>query len=429
MNLPRGNSLIFWLVLSHLGFAGQAVSEDSYTAFRNQLVNTILIPSGISDPRVINSIRTTPRHEFVPRKQRDKAYFDMALPIGGRQTISPPYVVAFMTEKLQTQPTDRVLEIGTGSGYQAAVLSPLVAKVYSIEIVESLGTKARATLQRLQYKNVHTKIGDGYAGWPEHAPFDKIIVTCSPEAVPQALVDQLADGGRIVIPLGERFQQTLYLLRKENGQLRREALEGTFFVPMTGSAESERKVQIDETRPQLSNWSFEETTTNSNMPLGWYYVRQAKVVESDDAPDGTRCLMLNNTTPGRMAHAMQSFGVDGRSIQTLTLSVKLRGVGLQNGPARDYRPSIIVEFYSVSRAPVGRFMLGPWSGTFDWQYQSRTLPIPRAAKLGVVGIGLFGGTGTLNFDMIKLQIAKLRKTNIKNPLGNSTNPTDDPNVP
>jgi len=409
MYLTRQINLIVWIVLSGIVDAGQVQQKGPSARARNQLVDSALIPSGISDPRVIKSIRATLRHEFVPRRQRDKSYFDMALPIGGGQTISPPYIVAFMTEKLEPQPTDRVLEIGTGSGYQAAVLSPLVAEVYSIEIVESLGIKARGTLQRLGYKNVHTKIGDGYAGWPEHAPFDKIIVTCSPEEVPQALVDQLAEDGRIVIPLGDRFQQTLYRLRKKNGELRREALEGTFFVPMTGAAESHRKVQIDETRPQVSNTSFEETTDDPKVPLGWYYLRQATVIQSDEAPDGKRYLNVKNEIPGRMAHTIQSFGVDGKTVRTISVSAHVRGTEVKRGPSKDEGPSIIVEFYSASRAPAGRHELGRWSGTFDWQQESQVIPVPQRAILGVVGIGLFGGTGTLDFDQVQLRAEKMRK--------------------
>ena len=421
--------LIIGVALGQLLTVELTLAGDRYAKIRNQLVETALIPSGISDSRVIRSIRETPRHEFVPRKQRDKAYFDMALPIGGGQTISPPYVVAFMTEKLDPQPTDKVLEIGTGSGYQAAVLSPLVAEVYSIEIVESLGRRARETLRRLKYKNVHTKIGDGYAGWPDKAPFDKIIVTCSPEAVPQALVDQLAEGGRIVIPLGERFQQTLYMLRKEDGRMEREALEGTFFVPMTGVAESRRKVQIDETKPELSNAGFEEMAADSSVPWGWYYVRQARVVETEGAPDGKRILEVSNTTPGRMAHTMQSFGIDGRLVRSVSLSAQVSGADLQAGPGQDGGPSILVEFYSASRAPVGRFQLGRWSGTFDWQMQSRIIPVPRGAKLGVVGMGLFGGTGTLKFDQVQLRVEKLRNTGGDQPSPRSVNPSQETTPP
>ncbi len=185
---------------------------------RTRMVDEEIVAAGVKNPRVIAAMRATPRHEFMPANLWPNAYYDMALPIGEGQTISPPFIVAYMTEAIDPQPTDKVLEIGTGSGYQAAVLSGLVEEVYSIEIVESLGKRAAKTLKRLKYENVHTKVGDGYLGWPEHAPFDKIIVTCSPEKVPQALVDQLKEGGRMVIPVGERYQQTLYLLKKTERQ-------------------------------------------------------------------------------------------------------------------------------------------------------------------------------------------------------------------
>ncbi len=192
-------------------FSDAAVSAQKsrrWTESRRQMAQHVF-SQGIKDRRVRNSIASTPRHEFVPVGQRHNSYYDMALPIGHGQTISPPFVVAYMTEQLDPQPTDKVLEIGTGSGYQASVLSPLVANVYSIEIVEPLGKTAAATIRRLKYDNVTTKIGDGYQGWPEHAPFDKIIVTCSPEKIPAPLIEQLNEGGRMVIPLGERYQQLL----------------------------------------------------------------------------------------------------------------------------------------------------------------------------------------------------------------------------
>lgn len=194
------------------------------------------MPRGIHEERVLAAMMKVPREEFVPEHLRAASYADQPLPIGYDQTISQPFIVAFMTEQLRPQPQDRVLEIGTGSGYQAAILAQLVTDVYSIEIIEPLARTAEATLQRLGYKNVHVKVGDGYKGWPEHAPFDAVIVTCAPDHVPQALVDQLKEGGRMIIPVGGPGDQELYLLEKEKGALRRRAVSPVRFVPMTGEA-------------------------------------------------------------------------------------------------------------------------------------------------------------------------------------------------
>jgi len=188
---------------------------------------------GIRDPKVLQAMGKVPRHELVPTHLQDYAYDDRPLPIGYDQTISQPYVVAFMTEQLQADKTHRILEIGTGSGYQAAVLAELVKEVYSIEIVDPLAKRAKADLKRLGYQNIKVKSGDGYAGWPEHAPFDAIIVTCAPDHVPQPLIDQLKEGGRMIIPVGTNLDQELYLLQKENGQVRQKAVLPVRFVPLT----------------------------------------------------------------------------------------------------------------------------------------------------------------------------------------------------
>jgi len=201
------------------------------------MVQQQLEARGIKDERVLAAMAKVPREEFVPADQRADAYQDGPLPIGYDQTISQPYIVAFMTEQLRPKPGDRVLEIGSGSGYQAAILAELVTEVYTIEIVEPLAKTAEATLQRLGYKNLHLKVGDGYKGWPEEAPFDAIIVTCAPDKVPQPLVDQLKDGGRMVIPVGERFAQQLYLLEKKNGQLKESVTLPVRFVPMLRDAQ------------------------------------------------------------------------------------------------------------------------------------------------------------------------------------------------
>ena len=196
------------------------------------MVQQQLVARGINQERVLMAMSKVPREEFVPEDVRSASYHDGPLPIGYDQTISQPYIVALMTEKLRLTPKDRVLEVGTGSGYQAAVLAELVEEVYSIEIIEPLAKRAKATLQRLGSKNVHVKVGDGYQGWAEHAPFDAIIVTCAPDHVPKPLVAQLKEGGRMVIPVGGCGAQELYLLEKRNGELRQSAVLPVQFVPM-----------------------------------------------------------------------------------------------------------------------------------------------------------------------------------------------------
>jgi len=233
--------LLMPLWLTFLTVAGPAASravaaDDSFARARQRMVAEQLASSGrdITNARVLTAMGNVPRHEFVPERLRAQAYEDRPLPIGHGQTISQPYIVAFMTEQLDPRPVDRVLEIGTGSGYQAAVLAELTAQVYTIEIIEDLAQRAATNLQRLGYTNVQVRAGDGYKGWPEAAPFDAIIVTCAPEKVPQPLIDQLKDGGRMIIPVGPMSNQELVLLRKHANQLEQRAVLPVQFVPMTG---------------------------------------------------------------------------------------------------------------------------------------------------------------------------------------------------
>jgi protein-L-isoaspartate(D-aspartate) O-methyltransferase len=206
---------------------GQSAKADHHAQARREMVAIQIRARGVENPRVLAA---TAMHSL--------AYADRPLPIGHGQTISQPFIVAFMTEALKPAPADKVLEIGTGSGYQAAVLAELVAQVYTIEIVKPLGERAREDLARLGYANVHVRVGDGYEGWPENAPFDAIIVTCSPEQVPQPLVDQLREGGRMVIPVGTQAGgQDLYLLEKRGGKVVKQAILPVRFVPMTGKAQ------------------------------------------------------------------------------------------------------------------------------------------------------------------------------------------------
>jgi protein-L-isoaspartate(D-aspartate) O-methyltransferase len=194
---------------------------------------------GISDPATLAALRTVPRHEFLPMRLRSEAYADYPLPIGHGQTISQPFIVAFMTEAIRPRPGERILEIGAGSGYQAAILAQMGAQVYTIEIVEPLAEMARQTLERLGYKNARVKSGDGFRGWPEHAPFDAIIVTCAPDKIPAPLIEQLRDGGRMIIPVGSGMNQELVLLRKTGDKIEKQSVLPVRFVPMTGEAQTD----------------------------------------------------------------------------------------------------------------------------------------------------------------------------------------------
>lgn len=212
-------------------------SDGAFAASAGAMIEKQLRPRGIDDPRVLGAMAKVQRENFVAKELRASAYEDRPLPIGYGQTISQPFMVAFMTQALKPKSTDRVLEIGTGSGYQAAVLGELVAEVYTIEIVRPLAQRAAIVLNVLGYKNVLVKGGDGYKGWPEHAPFDAIIVTAAPDHVPRPLVDQLKEGGRMVIPVGKTYAQELQVLEKHGGILKQTAAIPVKFVPLTRDPE------------------------------------------------------------------------------------------------------------------------------------------------------------------------------------------------
>lgn len=205
---------------------------------RKEMVAQQIVSRGITDECVIDAMLAVERHKFVPDQYEKFAYDDYPLPIGEGQTISQPYIVALMTELVNLRQADRVLEIGTGSGYQAAVLAMLVSDVYTIELIPSLAQSAEQRLKTLGYDNAHVRCGDGFLGWPEAAPFDAIIITCAPPDVPQPLIEQLADGGRLVVPLGEDFQM-LTLFEKKEGELEETSLIPVRFVPMKGMIEEE----------------------------------------------------------------------------------------------------------------------------------------------------------------------------------------------
>lgn len=211
--------------------------NDPWKVRRENMVTRDIVRRGVTNAQVLRAMRTVPRHAFVHELHKPSSYNDYPLPIGFDQTISQPFIVAAMTEALSPGPGEKVLEIGTGCGYQAAVLAEIYDAVYTIEIIPELAARAKKTCEKLGYTNIHVRCGDGYRGWPSEAPFDGIIVTCAPEDVPQPLIDQLAEGGRIVIPVGGDYSQELIRLTKEESGLKREKLMGVRFVPMTGEAE------------------------------------------------------------------------------------------------------------------------------------------------------------------------------------------------
>jgi protein-L-isoaspartate(D-aspartate) O-methyltransferase len=422
MKIQRFFALVLGIVAGlSVSATSQAQPLREWHKLADEMVDKEIVAAGVTNERVIQAARDTPRHEFVPANQRPFAYFDMALPIGDAQTISPPFIVAYMTQEIDPQPTDRVLEIGTGSGYQAAILSPLVRDVYSIEIVDSLSRRATRTLKRLDYKNVFTRAGDGYKGWPEAAPFDKIIVTCSPEKVPQPLVDQLREGGLMIVPVGERYQQSLYLMRKIDGKLKSEALRPTLFVPMTGEAEEQRTVKPDPANPQVANGSFEDVASEDvagetgggekgandaakKEPVGWHYQRQlALKTDMADAPDGKSYVTFQNAEPGRGSQALQGFAIDGRKIDELRLSFSVRGENIRPGSKPDQWPMVVVTFYDDRRQIVGEESVGSFAGTFDWRQEEKLLGVPLRAREAILRIGLLGAVGELSLDNLQMQ--------------------------
>lgn len=224
-------SMAVCFALSAIVFSMGTDAEGSPES--REMVENQLRKRGILDARILTAMEKVPRHEFIPSDLRNLAYSDRPLPIGHGQTISQPYIVALMTELLHLDSRSRVLEIGTGSGYQAAILAELVSDVYTIEIIEPLAQQACETWERLGYRNIHAKVGDGYLGWPEEAPFDAIIVTCAPDNVPPNLTKQLSEGGRLVVPVGDCGNvQELFVLEKREGKILREPVTEVRFVPM-----------------------------------------------------------------------------------------------------------------------------------------------------------------------------------------------------
>ncbi len=396
-----------------------------------RMVIDVLVPTKqLKNIDVLKAMMRVPRDQFVAKDLRPFAYQDITLPIGNSQTISPPFVVAYMTEQLDPKPTDRILEIGTGSGYQAAVLGLLVQDVYTIEIVKNLGQRAETLLKRLKYANIHCKVGDGYLGWPDAAPFDKIIVTCSPEKIPQPLVDQLKEGGKILIPLGDRYQQYFYLFTKVNGQMEKQTLIPAFFVPMTGEAESKRIVKPDPKNPALVGGDFEEINEGSNTPVGWYYTRNVAIAPEENAPSGSSVLLFNNEkvlqeqlkkekigqsvgtvmtaaqkSHELMAHSLQAFAIDGNYVKKLNLSCYIRANDLKSNDGSRMIPVVVLSFFDKERSFIGeKIIVAVPTSNFDWKiFERQDIAVPKKAKEGAIRIGILTGTGELAIDKIEIK--------------------------
>ena len=403
--LPLSQTRIFRVVVSLMVLVGTMLAGrtaygqklDPTRAARNKMVSEYIEREGITNPRVLDSMRQVPRHEFVTPQTRKSAYVDAALPIGFKQTISPPFVVAYMTQTIDPQPEDRILEIGTGSGYQAAVLSNLCKEVYSIEIVEPLGKAAKERLARLSYDNVTTKIDDGYLGWQEFAPFDKIIVTCSPENVPKPLIDQLKEGGRLLIPLGERYQQVFHQFEKKDGKLEEKRLISTLFVPMTGESEEQRKIKPDPLHPRILNGGFETDENQDGYADHWHYQRMTTLVE-EGASEGKRCILFDVPEYGRLAQGLQATAIDGSKVGSLNVRVRYKCEDVKNGVEGYEYASIQITFYDENRKDFDYNLLGPWKGTEDWTTVTKTIPVPSKAREMIFRIGLNGATGKLWLD-------------------------------
>lgn len=393
-----------WIALGVIGFGPcgvMAQSRDTFRDARMKMVSEYIEREGVKNPRVLASMRQVPRHEFMPLSQRQFAYHDAALAIGYKQTISPPFIVAYMTEAIDPQPEDVVLEIGTGSGYQAAVLSSLVKTVYTIEIVEQLGKQATERLKRLNYDNVHTRVGDGYLGWPEHAPFDKIIVTCSPENVPQPLVDQLREGGKMIIPLGERYRQVFHLFEKQDGKLKATRLINTLFVPMTGESEAQRQVRPDPLHPKITNGGFEIDANNDGYPDHWHYQRLISIAK-DAGPDGSPCALFESDEAERPAQALQGMAIDGNKIGSVHISLQYKLENARNGAESYEKPAFVIHFYDDQRKVIAEPIMGPWTDTKNWERTGKTFAVPQKAREMILRVGLNGATGRLWVDDVAL---------------------------
>jgi protein-L-isoaspartate(D-aspartate) O-methyltransferase len=277
-----------------------------------------------------------------------------------------------------------------------------VKAVYTIEIVDSLGKSAADRLKRLGYSNVHVKVGDGYLGWPEHAPFDKIIVTCSPENVPKPLVDQLREGGRMVVPLGQRYDQAIHLFEKRDGQLHATKLINTLFVPMTGASEDQRQIKPDPLKPHVRNGGFEIDENGDGYPDHWHYQRLITIVP-DGGPNASPCALFENDLPGRPGQALQGMAIDGTKLGSVRFELDYKLESSRPGPESWHKPAAVLHFYDDQRRVIAEPVIGPWLDTDGrWSRASKVVPVPQKAREMIFRVGLNGATGRLWVDNVSL---------------------------
>ena len=371
---------------------------------RRLMVQEEIAAQGIENERLLEAMREVPREQFIPLYKRNLAYLNLAVTYGDGQVILPPLVTAHLIEQLDPQKNDKVLVIGAGSGYSSALLSRMCREVYAVEIDRNVAATAEETLNRLKYTNVKLRVGDGFEGWQEHAPYQRIIVECSPDSVPKPLVEQLAEGGVLLVPVGTEFDQTMHLCKKVNGELTTVSLWPTLLLPMKGKAEEFRSQSEKLRTPSILNGGFEEIVPKTtDVPASWAYVRQGRVITDSTCPEGKYSLSFINVTPVVAATALQAFPVDGKSISELTLACKIWGKEIRPGQNRQELPRVEVRFFDEKRRFVGGEWMGGWNMTFNWLPKEHVFSVPRTAKFALLRIGLGGATGEIRFDDFRLE--------------------------
>lgn len=391
--------------------------------------NELVLQDGLENDLVLSAMMRIPREKFLPQNKKSGAYRDVAIPIGCSRMDYSPYITAYCISQLDPAPDDKVLEIGTGCGYASAVLSLLVREVHTVEFHATLSKKANQSLKKIGIKNVYGKIGDGFQGCPEQAPFDKIIVWGAVEDIPESLIDQLKEGGRMVVSVGEKYQQTLYLCRKKNGELKKETLPPTFFTSMPGEAESRRILLADPKNPSILGGDFEHYYGETRLPYGWYHVKNARILQGPDAPNGTNYMRFEVEPEYTIVHdphemedsygeppeqfvpsaektaqIVQSFAIDGKTVSRVKFGVFLRAENIQPlDPQNPPKGTIVLAFYGEDREVLQCVQLASVYGSFNWKPFSTEIPVPRKTLEADLYIGLFQNAGRLDIDAVSLE--------------------------